>query len=354
MVCAQPRAQQSPDTFDVGLHGSRVAANDPPSDAPPRGEVVFRESAKRDDGHIGSDGGEGYLRVVVEDELVVNLVREDDEVVAARQFGDRFQHATRTHRARWIVGIDQHNTARARTDLLVNVDEVGLPAVILVEGVRVQFDAKLCENGRVQRIVRAGSQQVVAGIEQRAETNVDRFTHTRSDEYILHTRDAFALSFTADRVDGFLDPRRRRVAVLTVLHGFVDGFDQVSGRLEVEVDGVADIQRQDLVALLGNFVGHAGQITDGVADILQTLGSGNFPYLSGWHLNSGSDQCFVKQNESLTAKSAKHYRQERKENLSASQLRSGCRCNRYFASFAQTLRTLRCKVSEDERLTTND
>jgi hypothetical protein len=49
----------------------------------------------------------------------------------------------RGRRPRSVVGIDQHNAARNRFS--VYVDEVGLPAVILVQRVGVQFDAKLCE-----------------------------------------------------------------------------------------------------------------------------------------------------------------------------------------------------------------
>ena len=80
--------------------------------------------------------------VVVEDQLVVNLVGENDQIVAARQFRNCFQHAARAHGAGRIVGIDQHNAARARTDLLVHVDQVRLPAVVFVQGVGVELDAE--------------------------------------------------------------------------------------------------------------------------------------------------------------------------------------------------------------------
>jgi hypothetical protein len=49
----------------------------------------------------------------------------------------------------------------------------------------------------------------------------------------------------------------------------VHGLDDVGRRLEIEVQRIADVQRKDFVSLLNDFIGDAGQVADGVADILE-------------------------------------------------------------------------------------
>ena len=57
------------------------------------------------------------MRGIFEDQLVVDLVGEDDEIVAPGQFRNLLQHLARAKRSRGIVGIDQYDPARAWRDL---------------------------------------------------------------------------------------------------------------------------------------------------------------------------------------------------------------------------------------------
>ena len=110
-----------------------------------------------------------FLRLV-EYQLVVNLVGEDDQIVAPRQFGQLLQHAAGADRARGIIGIDQNDGAGARIDLVLDVDQVGLPAVVFVQVVGRDRNAELAQHRGVQRVIRAGSQNVFAGIDQGGES----------------------------------------------------------------------------------------------------------------------------------------------------------------------------------------
>ena len=58
------------------------------------------------------------------------------------------------------------------------------------------------------------------------------------------------------------------------------------GSLEIEVERVADVERENFVSLLDDFVGHAGQVANGVADIVETLGSGDLVGLGDGHQES--------------------------------------------------------------------
>ena len=74
----------------------------------------------------------------VENQFVVDFVGEDDQVVAARQFGDLLQHLPGAKRASGIVRIDEHDAASARRDLALDVGQFRLPAVLFIQVVRVQ------------------------------------------------------------------------------------------------------------------------------------------------------------------------------------------------------------------------
>jgi len=63
----------------------------------------------------------------------------------------------------------------------------------------------------------------------------------------------------------------------------IDGFDHVGGRVEVEVQWVADVEGEDFVSLAGDFVGDAGEVADGVADVFETGGWGDFAELCDGH-----------------------------------------------------------------------
>ena len=54
----------------------------------------------------------------------------------------------------------------------------------------------------------------------------------------------------------------------------MDGFDDVRRSLKIEAQGIADIQRQDFVALFRDFIGYAGQIADRIANVIEA-GSGS-------------------------------------------------------------------------------
>src|SRR6266849_427448 len=274
MVRAEAGAQKFVDAFQIRFDYGCFAAGNAPSDAPSGCEVVFRQASESDDWNVGRDRGHGYMRVVVDDEFVVDFVGEDYEVVLARQVGNLLQHFPGADGAGGIVGIDQDDPAGAGRDLLLQIVEIGLPAVVFVQVISVEADSELRQNGRVERIVGAGRQQVVAGVEERGKTDVDGLAHARGDENVLNAVDALAGGFGSNCAQRLFDARRRCIAVFAVAHGFVDGFDHVGGRFEIESDRIADIQRDDLVTLVNDFIGDAREIADGVADLLEAGGGG--------------------------------------------------------------------------------
>ena len=79
----------------------------------------------------GASDAIDVLRVVVED-LVVDLVRHDDQLVLAGQLRDPRQHLGRVDRSGRVVGVDDDDGLGAVGDLAGEVVEVGCPAGLLV------------------------------------------------------------------------------------------------------------------------------------------------------------------------------------------------------------------------------
>src|SRR4029077_10881353 len=160
-----------------------------------------------------------------------------------------------------------------------------------------------------------------------------------------------ALGLATDRIERFFDAGRRRVAVLAVLHRLVDRFDQVGRGLEIEVDGVADVEGEDLVALLGDFVGDAGEIADGIADVVEALSGWDFTNGGGGgHLHSGFGRGgFPGHGKSLNVKGGKDYAKDGRDGLGGADFTTQSR-----KAFDCKDRKVRQPTTESRRLTTAD
>src|SRR4029077_17268714 len=139
------------------------------------------------------------------------------------------------------------------------------PRVVFIQIVSVERDAQLAENSRVEWIVRPRREKGFAGMHQRTDAEVDSFSHAGGDENVAHSRNALARGLAANRFERFRNAGRRRVAILAIAHGFVGGFNDVGRRLEIEVERVADVEWENFVSLLCDFVGYAGEVANGVA-----------------------------------------------------------------------------------------
>src|SRR5208282_3028650 len=129
----------------------------------------------------------------------------------------------------------------------------------------------------------AGSQQIIAGIQQRGQAYLHRLTHARSDENILNAGNPLALRLAVNGFERFFDSGGRGISILATAHGLIDGFNHVRGRLEIKVERVANVERQNFVSLPCDLVGNAGQIADSVPDVFETGCGSNFAKLCDGH-----------------------------------------------------------------------
>ena len=193
---------------------------------------------------------------------------------------------------------------RVRGPLLWHVDEVGLPAVILVQRSRCSVRCRACQHGGVQRIIRARVSRLSPGFSSalRQMSTVPLTPEVTNTSCTLVMPCARLQPRIASIAS--LMPGRRRVSVLPVLHRPCRRLQSGEWASEVEVDGIADIQQAESCGPSWRLHRPHSEITNGVADVLpETLSSGNFADLSGWHFNSGnSTSCFVQRDRKLNRK----------------------------------------------------
>src|SRR6202167_6465712 len=94
--------------------------------------------------------------------------------MTAGEISNLRQHFARSNRSGWIIGIDQHNSACPWRDFFLEVVKIGLPSVFFVQVIGVESNFDLRQNCGIERIVGAGSEQVVARIEQPSQADVYR------------------------------------------------------------------------------------------------------------------------------------------------------------------------------------
>ena len=133
LIRREPRPQQLMHAIHIRRQRRRVAANDPPANPPPWRQIIFRQPAKRHTRHIRSDAGKRHMfHAIIQNQLVVNLIRKHHKIVLARQLGNFLQLPPRIQRPSRIIRIDQHNPPRQRRNLLLDILHIRLPRVVFI------------------------------------------------------------------------------------------------------------------------------------------------------------------------------------------------------------------------------
>ena len=61
-------------------------------------------------------------------------------------------------------------------------------------------------------------------------------------------------------------------------------FDEMRRRLGIGIQRIADVERENFVSMARDFVGDAGQIADGTADVFEASGGSDFASLRDAHV----------------------------------------------------------------------
>src|SRR5690554_5952597 len=104
-VGAQPHGGQDIQAFNIVAGTVASASEDHPAAAEAGHPICLGETAEADDEHVVGQGRHGDVDGVVVDDFVVDLIRVDDEVVAAGQLDDAFQDLATVDGAGGVVRV---------------------------------------------------------------------------------------------------------------------------------------------------------------------------------------------------------------------------------------------------------
>ena len=224
------------------------------------------------------------MLIAVHAQPVVDLVREDHELVLARDLDDLLQDLARVDRARGVVGVDDDDGLRARDTRSRVVGDVGAPFGLLIADVVHGDAAGERGAGGPERVVRAGDEDLVAVVQKRVERELDelRDAVARVDAVHRDVRQPLDLRVLHDGLARGEEAARIRVALaIGQLLAHV-GHDLVRCA-EAEGRGVADVQFEDAQALgfhPGGLIGHgAADVVENVVELggLSELAHGGAP-----------------------------------------------------------------------------
>ena len=217
----------------------------------------------------GERGHVDQFDAVVGD-LLVDLVGEDDEAVAAGDVRDLLQRLLRVHRTGRVVRVDDDDSAGAFGDPGFEVVEVRLPGVLFRAAVVDRGAAGQRHRGGPQRIVRAGHEDFVVRVAQGLQAQGDEFADSVAEVDLVGAEivDAAGLVVLDDGTAGRQDPPRVRIPLR---HGKVRGdvLDDRLGGFESEGGRVADVELEDRVP--GGFH-RLGLFEDGSSNVIEDIG----------------------------------------------------------------------------------
>ena len=253
--------------------GVTLRSGDDEPARPVAGDTVgLRQPVEGEHQQVGRDRGHRNVHGVVEQDAVVDLVREHEQRILARDVGDAFEDLARVDRSGRVVRVDHDDRLGARRHLGADVFEVGLPPVLLVGEVVDGCAAAEAGHGRPQRVIGRRDQHLVALVEQRLHDHRDEFGHAVAQVDVVGSErreGRILLVAVHDRA-----ARRDDAATVAVPVGVRHGLDHVAHDLERRVEpehrGVAGVELEDRVAVVLEPVGFDQRLApDLVEDVLE-------------------------------------------------------------------------------------
>src|ERR1022692_3541600 len=254
-IGAQPGPGQGGQSLDVVSRVLLGAGDDEPSGTEPGDPVGLGQAAEGQAEHVRGQRRRAVVDGIVIEDLVVDLVREHQQVVAAGEIENAFQQCPRVDSAGGVVRVDDHDRAGPVGDLRRHVGEVREPVSALVAQGMHRPAAGQAGDGGPQRVVRSRDQYLVAVLEQGLDGHRDEFGDPVAEEYVVyaHIGKAQILVALDDRAAGRQDAAG--IAVTVRVGQVPDNVLQdLLGGLEAEQGGVPGVQPEHAVASLFQLV----------------------------------------------------------------------------------------------------
>ena len=184
-VAAKPHTGKRHHAGDEILRDGTRTGNAQPPAAEPADHMAFGKAVEGQHRQIRTERGGGNMGLAVHDQAVVDLIREEDQLLFPGQRHDLLQQLTGIQGAGGIVGIDDKDGAGAGGDLAADILDIGIPVGLLIAGIKDGFGSGDQRRVGPQRVAGAGQQDLIAVVEQRRDGELSHFADTVADENIL-------------------------------------------------------------------------------------------------------------------------------------------------------------------------
>ena len=208
--------------LDILQHAVRAVKHHPAA-AEAADNMRFGQAVKGDAGHIGRKRGQGIVRQIIHHQAVVNLIRQQHQMMLAGNIGDSQQCFTAVYRAGGVIGVDQHDSLGTARYLAGDIVGVRIPVIPGVAVIKHRHAAANISVVAPQGVAGRGHQDFVPRAHQRRHGHGGNLADAVADKNIIHGNvlQAPALVILADYA-----ARLGHAAHIAVGNGLVHMFGQ--------------------------------------------------------------------------------------------------------------------------------
>ena len=242
-----------------------------PAEPPARNKEPLGQTGAGEDRDCGGQGRDGNIGLAREHKVLVDLIRNDRDLVLLRDGQNVLHVLDAEHRATGVAGRVDDDGGSVLIDHRLHMVEVGLPVLVGQEVVLPGLDLLAGGERHVEREAGPGHQDVLPGVRQGGDGDVEGAGAARAEDHVicgdLGAGDAHIVSHGLARVH---KPGAGAVTVPEAANQRVpDRLHHLGGRVEVLVDGrIAESQRDHLLVWVRGEHHRLHDVSDRVEGVL--------------------------------------------------------------------------------------
>ena len=106
------------------------------------------------------------MLIAIHQQSVIDLIRENDELMLSRDLYDSFKDLFRIHGTCRIVGINDNDCLGSVRDLALDIRKVRVPVALLITQIMNDVAACQCCAGCPERIIRCRDENLISVLKQ--------------------------------------------------------------------------------------------------------------------------------------------------------------------------------------------
>ena len=122
----------------------------------------------------------------IHNKTVINLIRENDQLVLSCEIYNLLQYFLRIKRTGWIVWIDDNDRFCSVIDLLTHIFNIRVPVRLLITDIVYRLSTGKCCTGSPERIIRRRDQNLIPCIQKSRHRKINQLTDSISCVNVVH------------------------------------------------------------------------------------------------------------------------------------------------------------------------